>query len=131
VADVTHGHSMALEKLLFKGEDAEEAVDDAAHRFDAAPAPGPDLGRYKINHRNAFAVQSSGHAEMEIGGIGEYGKRRFAGGGYGDQFPVTKPDPRQMPEDFDEPDYCKVLSSDYRLDSFGAQMRSGASEEST
>ena len=40
----------ATEKFLFEGEDAEEAVDDAAHGSGASLAPSPDLRSYQVDN---------------------------------------------------------------------------------
>ena len=130
VADVTDGNAVLAEKALFEGENAEQAIDDAAHRFHSAPAPGPDLGSYEINDRDAEAFHLRGHAEVEIGGIGQDGDLGPAVAGGGDQRPKTPPDARQVGENLDNPDHRQVFGPDHRVGAGGPQMRPRAAEKS-
>ena len=104
-------------------------VDDAAHDFDPAFAPSPDLGRHEINHRDAQPLEFAGGAQVKIRRIGENGQGRFALGGGADQLAEATPDAGQMRDHFDDSDYGEILGSNHRVDARCAQMRSGAAEE--
>src|SRR5581483_397240 len=67
----------AGEKRLFKGKDAQEALEIPAHCPDSSMAPGPGVRRHQINHRNAHGPQSPGKPKVEIRRIDENRKLRF------------------------------------------------------
>jgi hypothetical protein len=66
VADIGGGDAFAVEKLLFEGKDAEETTEDAPEGFDAAFAPGPDLGGDQVKDGDAVFVEAVGDAEVEV-----------------------------------------------------------------
>ena len=74
VADVGRGDASGGEELLFEREDAEQAVDDAAHDLGSSLTPGPDLGRYEVDDWDTEGLEFGGDAEMEVGGVGEDGE---------------------------------------------------------
>ena len=53
VADIGGGDAVLGEESFFEGEDAQKAVYDAAHGFDAAFAPGPDLRGDQVDDGDA------------------------------------------------------------------------------
>lgn len=79
MSDVDGRNAAGAEKLLFKGEDAEEAVDDAAHGFRAALTPSPDLWGDEVDDGYAEGAELGGDAEVKVGGVGEDGKVGTAG----------------------------------------------------
>ena len=69
---------MAAEELLFERKDAKHMAERAAHSGQPALAPGPNLRRHQVHHRDALAVQFAGQAQMEVGRIREDGQIRPA-----------------------------------------------------
>jgi hypothetical protein len=60
-------HPVTGEKLLFKGEDAQQALDGAAHFANAALPPGPSLGGNQVDHRNPLVMKLTSHTQVKIG----------------------------------------------------------------
>jgi hypothetical protein len=126
---IGHRDLVLAEEGFFERKDTEEAVDDSAHGFDTAFAPGPDLGGYQIHDRDALIFQFAGYAEVEIGGIGEDGEVRLSGGCCGGQVAEFAPDAGQVGEDFHQSDYGQILAADDGFYSGGAQIGTRTAEE--
>ena len=130
VSDVRYGHAVLAEKRLFEGKNAEQLVDDAAHRPYPAFSPCPDLGSYEVNDWNAEALEFAGDPEVEIGRVGEDGEVGFALGGGSDQFPESTPDAGEMAQHFHDPDDRQILGADDGFHAcFFPEMRARAAEE--
>jgi hypothetical protein len=129
VAYVGRRYAVSLKKGLFERENAEEAVNDAAHRLHPAFAPCPDLGRDEVDDRDAQFLQLPGHAEMEVGGIGEDGNVGPAFGGGADQGAEAAPDAGDVPEHFHKSHDRQIFRTDHGLHAGFPEMRSGAPEE--
>ena len=46
VPDISNRYVVVMKELFLKRKDAEELIDEAAHRPQPALSPGPDLGGY-------------------------------------------------------------------------------------
>ena len=127
--DIGDGNAVIAEKCLFERKDTEQPVDDAAHGFDAAFAPGPDLRGDQPDHRDAEPFEFPGGAEMEIRGIRENRHSGFSLGRGMDQLPEAPPDAGQMRNHFDDPDDGQVLGPHDGFDAGFAKVGSGATEK--
>jgi len=71
MADEAGGDIPILEPLFFEGEEAEDAVGEAAEFANAPAAPGPELGRDKVDDPGSGFFQ--GAADGKVGGGGIHG----------------------------------------------------------
>ena len=74
MSEVSCWNSVVFKEFLLEGEDAEQALDCAAHGFNASLSPCPGLWCDQVNYRDLQLPQFLGQAEMKIGGIGQDGE---------------------------------------------------------
>ena len=129
MSDVGDRHFVLTEKIFFKRENTQQAIDHPPHHLHPPFPPRPDLGCDQIYDWNPQPFEPGGHTEVEIGGIGENGQVRLAPSRRRYKLPEPAPDSRQMPQNLHNADYSQVFRSDYWLDARFAQVRSRTSEE--
>ena len=129
VADVGGGDAVAGEKLLFKREDAEQAVKRAAHLANAALAPGPGLGGHQVDHGNALLVKLTGEAQVEIRRIGQDREVGLLLARFGQQFAVFAVDAGNVGDHFHQAYDRQTGGVHHGAHTGGAQARAGAAEE--
>src|SRR5690242_4951313 len=88
-------------KLLFKRENAQQAIDIAPQDRQPSLAPRPYLRRNKVDHFYALALQLPGEPQVEIGEVDEYRERRPAGLKRSDQTSESAPDTGQARDHLD------------------------------
>ena len=125
-----HGCDTAgAEELLLEGEDAEQAVDDAAHGFGASLAPGPDLRRDEVDDRHVQFAEAGGDAEVEVRRVGQDGELGAALGGGCDQAAEFFINPWDMVDYFNQSYNRDAFSSNDGFDPGGAEPGACAAEE--
>ena len=112
-----------------EGEDAEQPLEHLPHERDTPFAPGPDLRRDQVNHRNPLPFQLAGQAEMEIGAIGQDGELgAFPPGGF-DQLAELAVDAGNLAKHLDQADHGERGGVDDGTHASAAHAGSCTSEE--
>jgi hypothetical protein len=120
---------MRREELLLEGEDAEEAVEGAAHAGQAAFAPRPHLRCDQVHNGDAELFQPARQAEVEVWGIGEDGEIGAAAAHFGEELAIFAVDAGDMGDDFEEADDGEAGGIDDGLDAGLAHAGAGAAEQ--
>lgn len=129
MANIGCANPFVSKELLFEREDTKQAANVAADGPDSSFAPGPDLGRHQIDHRDASKEQAAGDAKMKVGRIREDSQIGLLTVGLGQQFAVFAIDSRDVGDDFEQADHCQAGGVDDGAHAGLAEARTGAAEE--
>lgn len=129
VADVGGVDAALAEPGFFKGEDAEQVIQMAAHGFDAAFAPGPGLGCDKVDDRDVGAVEFARDAQVEVRAVSEDGHGGFFLARGGDELAELAPDAGDVGDDLDQADHVELRLIHHGADAGLGHARAGAAEE--